>query len=140
MRAGVYLFCLAIAACSLPGETDYANGIDAYADQRFTDAAPYLQKSAQAGHVLGMAMLAGMLLKGQGIARDATRAAEWYEKAASRGHADSQAILGLLYVNGIGVPHDATKARLWLGKAAEQGDKQSAWVLENLVERGVMRL
>ena len=138
-RAATFL-CFAFIACSPPGETDYGKGMDAYAEKRFTDAAPYLQKSAAAGHILGMATLAGMLLKGQGMARNSALAAEWFEKAANQGHADSQAILGLLYVNGIGVPHDAAKARLWLAKAAGQGDQQSAWVLENLVERGVMRM
>ena len=111
-----------IIACSKADETDHGKGMDAFAEKRFTDAAQYLQKSADAGHILGMATLASMLLKGQGIARNPNQAAQWFEKAANRGPVDSQSILGLLYFNGIGVP------------------KQSAWVLENLVERGVIRL
>ena len=129
-----------IIACSKAGETDHGKGMDAFAEKRFTDAAQYLQKSADAGHILGMATLASMLLKGQGIARNPNQAAQWFEKAANRGPVDSQSILGLLYFNGIGVPPHAAKARLWLMKAAAQSDKQSAWVLENLVERGVIRL
>ena len=139
-RAAYVLYCLALMACSKAGEADYGKGVDAFLERRFSDAVPYLQKSADAGHVLGMATLASMLLKGQGVARAANQAAQWFEKAANRGHADSQSILGLLYFNGMGVAPDTAKARFWLTKAAEQGDKQAAWVLENLVERGVLRL
>ena len=127
-------------ACSKAGEADYGRGMDAFSEKRLIEAAQYLQKSADAGHLLGMATLASMLLKGQGVARNPNQAATWFEKAANQGHVDSQAILGLLYFNGIGVAPDITKARFWLAKAAGQGDKQSAWVLENLVERGGMRL
>ena len=81
-----------------------------------------------------------MLLKWQGVPRDAAKAAMWFEHAASLGHVESQSIVGLLYFNGIGVPHDTAKARIWLTKAAGNGDKQSAWVLDNLAERGAMRL
>jgi uncharacterized protein len=140
MRAAYLLCCLALMACSKAGEADYGKGMDAFSEKRFIVAAQYLQKSADAGHLLGMATLATMLLKGQGVARNANQAAQWFEKAANQGHVDSQAILGLLYFNGIGVAPDTAKARLWLAKAAGQGDKQSAWVLDNLVERGVMRL
>lgn len=57
------LLCIAFMACSPPGETDYGKAMDAYAEKRFTDAAPYLQKSSEAGHLLGMATLAGMVCK-----------------------------------------------------------------------------
>ena len=83
-----------------------------------------------------MASLAGMLLQGKGVPRDAVKAAGWFEKAANQGYVDAQSITGLLYFNGIGVKPDATEAHLWLGKAAAQGDTQSAWVLENLMSVG----
>jgi uncharacterized protein len=139
-RIAYLLCCFVLMACAQAGEADYDKGMDAFSEKRFSDAAQHLQKSADAGHLLGMATLASMLLKGQGVARNANQAAQWFEKAANRGHVDSQAILGLLYFNGIGVASDTAKARFWLTKAAGQGDKQSTWVLENLVERGVMRL
>lgn len=138
--AAYLLCCVFLTACAPTGEADYGKGMDAFSEKRFSDAGQYLQKSADAGHLLGMATLASMLLKGQGVARNPNRAAEWFEKAANQGHVDSQAILGLLYFNGIGVAPDTAKARFWLTKAAGQGDKQSAWVLDNLVERGTMRL
>ena len=138
--AAYWLCCVVLMACAQAGEADDGKGMDAYAEKRFSDAAQYLQKAADAGHVPGMATLATMLLKGQGVARNPNRAAEWFEKAANQGNVDSQAILGLLYFNGIGVARDPVKARIWLTKAARQGDKQAAWVLDNLVERGVMRL
>ena len=140
MRAAYLLCCLALMACTQAGEADYGKGMDAFSEKRFSAAVQYLQKSADAGHLLGMVTLASMMLKGQGIARNPNQAAQWFEKAANQGHVDSQAILGLLYFNGIGVAPDTAKARFWLTKAAGQGDRQSAWVLDNLVERGTMRL
>ena len=107
--------------------------------KRYADAATHLEQAAHADHVLGMATLASMLLKGEGLPRDATRSALWFENAANLGNVECQSIIGLLYFNGIGIQHDPAKARTWLSKAAGNGDKQSAWILENLAERGVAR-
>lgn len=134
------MLCLALLACAKPGEDHYGRGMDAYREKDYAAAANYLQQVADSGHVLGMATLAGMLPQGKGVPRDAVKAASWFEKAADQGYVEAQSITGLLYFNGIGVNPDAAKAHLWLGKAAAQGDTQSAWVLENLAERGAIRL
>ena len=143
MRPAVGLMLgLALLACAKPepGADHYGRGMDAYREKDYAAAANYLQQAADSGQVLGMAMLAGMLLQRKGIPRDAVKASGWIEKAANQGYVEAQSITGLLYFNGIGVKPDAAKARLWLGKAASQGDTQSAWVLENLAERGAIRL
>ena len=45
--------------CAPAGEADYRKGFEAFSEKRFSDAAQYLQKSADVGHVLGMVTLAG---------------------------------------------------------------------------------
>ena len=52
-----------------------------------------------------------MLLKGEGVPRDATQTALWLEKAANRGNVECQSIIGLLYFNGIVVQHDPAVRR-----------------------------
>ena len=133
------VLCWSLLACSNAGDAAYGRGMDLYSAKRYAEAATHLEHAAQADHVLGMATLASMLLKGEGVPRDATQAALWFEKAANLGNVECQSIIGLLYFNGIGVQHDPAKARTWLSKAAGNGDKQSAWILENLAERGAAR-
>ena len=141
MRPAVGLMLgLALLACAKLGADHYGRGMDAYREKDDAAAANYLQQAADSGHVLGMATLAGMLLQGKGVPPDAVKAAGWFEKATNQGYVEAQSITGLLFFNGIGVKHDAAKAHLGLGKAAAQGDTQSASVLENLAERGAMRL
>lgn len=136
----VVLLFWSLLACSHAGDAAYGRGMDLYRAKHYAEAAIELEQAANAGHVHGMGMIATMLLKGQGVARDAAQAAIWFEQAATLGNVESQSIVGLLYFNGIGVPHDASKGRIWLTKAAGNGDKQSAWVLQNLAERGALRL
>ena len=133
------VLCWSLLACSNADDAAYGRGMDLYSAKRYAEAVTHLEQAAHADHVLGMATLASMLLKGEGVPRDATQAALWFEKAANLGNVECQSIIGLLYFNGIGVQHDPAKARTWLSKAAGNGDKQSAWILENLAERGVAR-
>ena len=141
MRPAVGLMLgLALLDCAKPEADHYGRGMEAYREKDYAAAANYLKQVADSGHVLGMTTLAGMLLRGKGVPRDAVKAASWFEKAANQGYVEAQSITGLLYFNGIGVKSDAAKVRLWLGNAAAQGDTQSAWVLENLAERGAIRL
>lgn len=139
-RCFAILLILIAAACAEPGEDAYGRGMDAYGAKRYAEAATHLQQGAEAGYVLSMATLGGMYLKGKGVLANPVHAASWFEKAATLGNREAQSIVGLLYFNGIGVKTDTSQARFWLRKAAAQGDKQSAWVLENLIERGTMRL
>ena len=85
MRPAVgFMLCLALLACAKPGEDHYGRGMDAYREKDYAAAANYLQQAADSGHVLGMATLAGMLLQGKGVPRDAVKAASWFEKAEPR--------------------------------------------------------
>ena len=95
MRPAVGLMlCLALLACAKPGEDHYGRGMDAYREKDYAAAANYLQQAADSGHVLGMATLAGMLLQGKGVPRDAVKAAGWIEKTANQGYVEAQSITG----------------------------------------------
>ena len=103
------VLCWSLLACSNAGDAAYGRGMDLYSAKRYAEAATHLKQAAHADHVLGMATLASMLLKGEGVPRDATQAALWFEKAANLGNVECQSIIGLLYFNGIGVQPDPAK-------------------------------
>jgi TPR repeat protein len=80
----------------------------AAADQRYPD---------------GIAGLAGMYAKGEGVAEDPQQARELYEEAGEAGHAASIRVLISAYEKGgLGVEKDATQAAYWRDKQASLND------------------
>jgi TPR repeat protein len=67
----------------------------------------------------GIAGLAGMYAKGEGVAQDSSQALELFEKAGEAGHEGSVRILISAYEMGeLGVEKDATQAAYWREKQA----------------------
>jgi TPR repeat protein len=71
----------------------------------------------------GIAGLAGMYAKGEGVAQDSTRARELFEKAGEAGHAGSIRVLINAYEKGgLDVEKDATEAAYWRDRQASVGN------------------
>ena len=87
------VLCWSLLACSNAGDAAYGRGMDLYSAKRYAEAATHLKQAAHADHVLGMATLASMLLKGEGVPRDTTQAGTWLSKAAGNGDKQSAWIL-----------------------------------------------
>ena len=88
-------------------------------------AAIWLRRAAERGHVDAQFYLGVMYTNGEGVPEDDGQAVSWYRKAAEQGHADAQLYLGVRYDTGRGVPEDAGQAVSWYRKAAEQGQAEA---------------
>ena len=80
-----------------------------------------LQAAARSGNPAAAFAIAGLLAKGEGVARDPMASAEWYHRAAGAGLAVAQYRLASLYERGVGVAVDHDKALIWYRQAAGQG-------------------
>lgn len=76
---------------------------------------------AQHGDAGAQHVLAALLYKGKGVARDEAEAAQWMRKAADQGLASAQYDLSVMYMTGRGITKDDSETARWTGKAAEQG-------------------
>ncbi len=86
-------------------------------------AVHWYRAAAEQGYTDGIAGLAGMYAKGEGVGQDFTRARELYEKAGEGGHAGSIRVLITAYDRGgLDVDKDATQAAYWRGKQASLND------------------
>lgn len=127
------LSCLAIlAACTNEIDDIYSRGINAYSNKRYADAAPLIERAAEANHVDGMAILGVMYLYGKGVEKDGHKAETWLARAAEAGQVSAQSILGMMYATGAGVPKNPQKAQKWLYAAAGKGDKHAIQMLDLL--------
>ena len=100
------------------------------------NAARWLLKAAEQGHVDSQALLGGMYCYGSGVEKDNRVAVNWLGKAAKQGHVLAQCALGLMYQLGDGVEKDETEASKWYRKAAEQGDPSAQRHLGVMYEDG----
>jgi len=86
------------------------------------EAAEWMRKAAQRGHVSSMYFLAIAFEKGRGVKKSRQESLGWYRQAADKGHTNSMFVMGLAYQFGHGVVQDHTEAAHWYRKAAEAGN------------------
>lgn len=80
----------------------------------------WYRAAAEQGHAEGLAGLADMYAKGEGVEKDLGEARSLYEKAADSGHDRAARVLAQAYQKGgLGVEPDASKAAYWQSRAAE---------------------
>jgi TPR repeat protein len=80
----------------------------------------WYRASADQGHAEGLAGLADMYAKGEGVEKDLAEARSLYEKAAEAGQDRAARVLAHAYENGgLDVEPDAGKAAYWTSRAAE---------------------
>jgi hypothetical protein len=79
-------------------------------------------RAAELGNTKAQMVLAGLYLRGEGIARDRSKAADLYRKAAVDGNEPGgQYALGVMLERGDGVKQDEIEALLWYRRAAAAG-------------------
>lgn len=89
-------------------------------------AVHWYRAAADQGSPDGIAGLAAMYVKGEGVVEDLTRARELYEQAGEAGHAGSIRVLISAYENGeLDVEKDATQAAYWRDKKAALNDSSN---------------
>lgn len=80
----------------------------------------WYRASADQGHAEGLAGLADMYAKGEGVDKDLAEARSLYEKAADAGQGRAARVLAHAYEKGgLDVEPDAGKAAYWTSRAAE---------------------
>ncbi len=85
-------------------------------------AVHWYRAAADQDYAEGMAGLAAMYAKGEGVAQDDEKARELFEKAGEAGHAGSIRVLISAYEKGgLGVDKDATRAAYWKDRQASLG-------------------
>lgn len=91
-----------------------------------TEAVRWYRAAAEQGNKEGLAGLADMYAKGEGVDKDLAEARTLYEKAADGGHDRAARVLVHAYENGgLGVEPDAGKAAYWKSRSAQlSGQKE----------------
>lgn len=85
-----------------------------------TEAVRWYRAAADQGHKEGLAGLADMYAKGEGVDKDPGEARSLYEKAADAGHDRAARVLANAYEKGgLDVEPDTSKAAYWQSRAAE---------------------
>jgi TPR repeat protein len=114
----------------------YQMGIHYRSVNDMAQAASWFRKAAEQGDSQAQAMLAGMLLAGEGIPKDVVQALDLAQKSAAQDDASGQAVLGKIYVDGLGTSQDYTQARTVLAKSAAQDHPVGQVMLGHLYEYG----
>lgn len=78
---------------------------------------------AEAGDAAAQALIAEILSRGLGVARNDVEAAKWYQKAAEQGIAEAQFQYALLLLDGKYVTRDEKAANALMQSAAEAGNR-----------------
>jgi len=90
------------------------------------EAVSWYSAAAEQGDAGGMAGLAEMYAKGEGVERDPAHARQLFEQAAEAGHVKSMTVLAAAWENGgMGLSADESRAGEWLLRAAREGDIRS---------------
>ncbi len=109
-----------------PAEKPYDGPVDeaygAYQRGLYTTALSKALERAQKGDPAAQTLVAEMMTKGLGIARDAKSAAFWYGQAAERGDPAAMFEYALLLMRGRDVPADKKQADEFMRRAAEAGN------------------
>ncbi|WP_162939622.1 tetratricopeptide repeat protein [Neorhizobium sp. NCHU2750] len=131
----------------LPPEKKYTGPIDeaygAYQRGLYVTALAMALDRAQKGDATAQTLVAEMMTRGLGIARDAKSAAFWYGQAAEHGDPAGMFEYALVLMRGRDVPQDKKKADDYMRRAAEAGNSSAEFnwaqilISENPGDRGL---
>ncbi|MBB3946075.1 hypothetical protein GGQ73_002021 [Rhizobium skierniewicense] len=114
---------------ALPPEKKFLGKVDEafghYQRGEYVQALSKALTRAQAGDAAAQTLVAEMMSRGFGIARDEKTAAFWYEQAAKGGDAVAMFKYALLLIDGKIVKHDKTLADDYMRRAAQAGNGEA---------------
>jgi len=112
--AAVCLSMLVVASCAtVPTETPYNLGVDAYKKKNYPEAAAQWNKAVGQGDTAAMNNLAYLLYNGYGVDKDVERAVNLWRVASAAGESESQWHLGMAYETGVGTERNLAIAYAW---------------------------
>jgi TPR repeat protein len=106
-------------------------------DSKFSDAANWYRRAAEAGYPAAQSNLGAMYAHGRGVVKNDLEAVRFYRLAAGNGHPRGQSHLGYMFASGRGglPPNDFQAVRLFR-LAADQGDAYGQAYLGRMYEEG----
>lgn len=111
---------------SVPGATEYANGLAAWGKKDCEEAAKCFLAAAEQGHTDAMVLYAvNCLGKGKGVGKDENAAMEWLKKAADAGNTTAQAFYGTALVG----QDRKSEGIEYLKRSADSGDALGLYFL-----------
>ncbi|MFD2205792.1 tetratricopeptide repeat protein [Kiloniella antarctica] len=118
-------------------DDDVLKGIvKAFSDKDYKKAFNLLGPVAQAGHLEGQYLLAGMYVVGRGTSENIPKGIELFKQSAEGGFAKAQMRLSYMYFNAEVVPEDLNAAYYWARKAADQGSAEGQYMVGTLLATG----
>ena len=135
MRLSPVLLASLAALCTCV-QAGVPEGVEAHTKLRYTDARKELAEPAEQGDAEAMTLMAEMLMRGQGGARDELKARDYMLKAHEAGNTRATYNLGQMYLNGNLVNKDETKGVALVRQSAEQHYAQAQAVLGSWVAGG----
>jgi len=114
-------FAIAAACCAPALAGPLEDGIAAYREKDYTNAAGMWRPLAEGGNAKAQQLLGTLYAEGKGVAPNSETAFQWFQRAASQGDPVAQYQVGASYASGTGVKKDNAEAAKWFQKAAEQG-------------------
>jgi TPR repeat protein len=124
------------AVIKIDSNTYYLNGLNAFSDKFYTDAAVWFEKGAQLNHAPSQRALGCMYEKGLGVRQSSQEAFFWFKKAADQGYAGGEYSLGFMYVKGRYVEQSREQALYWYTKAANQGYAEAQYYIGFAIVNG----
>lgn len=92
-----------------------------------SEAVRWYRAAAEQGHADGLAGLAEMYSKGEGVELNEAEALRLFEQAAIAGHKGAMRVLAAAYERGhLGVAPDAAKSAFWKSRQAIMDDAENA--------------
>ncbi len=104
----------------------------------YVEAANWLRRAAEHGHVGAMNNLAYLYDHGFGVVADVSEAAKWYRTAAESGSAKAQGNYGLMCQDGRGAKKDPIEAYKWFKLSADLGDAIGVRYAREYVEKALL--
>ncbi|WP_455375022.1 SEL1-like repeat protein [Kaarinaea lacus] len=106
-------------------------------DQRYDDAAKWLDKAFQNNHDEALELLVELYTSGKLGNPDRNRVLKWLEKASLKGLRDAQYKLGEEYLVHEEIANNKSKAFAWIEKSARNGYTQAKYRLATLYQQGI---
>jgi TPR repeat protein len=112
------MLCMAVPAA----HAGIAEGVEAFAQQRYAQARKELAGAAKEGDAQAMAYMGEMLMRGLGGARDELTARDYVTRAQASGNARATYLLGTMHIAGNLVERDGARGEQLVREAAEKNE------------------
>ena len=136
LLTAVFSFALTPLAMAESAEDLFYQGVNAYKQGNYTQAAKLSEQACNGGYAQGCGALGQLYDSGQGVKQNYAQAAKLYEKACHGGVVQGCLGLGVLYHNGQGVKQNYAQAAQLYEQACNGGYAKGCYNLGVLYDNG----